>query len=339
MSGEVISLGFLLLALGAYTLFGGADFGGGFLEASLWRHPRLQKRLQATLAPIWEANHVWLIAVVVILFVAFPGVYASLSTVLFVPLSLILLGIIARGAFFTFRKYDPEPLARLRLYSWLFRFGSMLTPAFFGFVLAALLTPFPHAQSHPEASFFDLYIAPWATLLGLLCAIFVNFLFAYLAAVFFHGELSNEGDRDLLRTRIWSLFAGTFLSGAMVLAWGVSSGEVSAREALSPVQIAAQGIALGCVFGVFSSLAPGRKWRLRLAVGLQTLAILCGWFSTQYPTFLRFDDGTVLTAFNSAAPPVTLFWLNLGLAVVLSIVIPLMAFLYRVFAASQEERA
>lgn len=339
MSGEAISLGFLLLALCAYTLFGGADFGGGLLEASLWRRPRLQKQLQGTLAPIWEANHVWLIAVVVILFVAFPGVYASLSTVLFVPLSLMLLGIIARGAFFTFRKYDPEPLPRERLYSWLFRFGSMLTPALFGFLLAALLTPFPSPSLHPGAGFFELYIAPWATLLGLLAAVFVNALFAYLAAVFFHGELSEEEDRRILRRRIKSFFVATFVSGAAVLGWGIASGVVSSQETLSPVQVAVQAIALGCVFGVFGSLEGGRKWRLRLAVGLQTLAILGGWFRTQFPVFLQFDDGTVLTAFNSAAPPVTLFWLNLGLAIVLAVVIPLMAYLYRIFGAEKEELA
>jgi len=119
---------FLLIALSIYILFGGADFGGGLLELVLRGHPHLQKKLQQTLAPVWEANHVWLIAVVVILFVGYPKAYARLSTVLFVPISLALLGIILRGAFFTFRKYDPEPDSWSRYYGWLFRRSSESHP-------------------------------------------------------------------------------------------------------------------------------------------------------------------------------------------------------------------
>jgi cytochrome d ubiquinol oxidase subunit II len=86
---ELIAI-FLVVALSIYVLFGGADFGGGILEATL-PTAKLRQRLEATLAPVWEANHVWLIAVVVILFVGFPRFYAHGFTRLFVPINLALL--------------------------------------------------------------------------------------------------------------------------------------------------------------------------------------------------------------------------------------------------------
>ncbi len=331
-----ITLAFLLVALAAYTLFGGADFGGGVLEASLWRHPALQKKLQATLAPVWEANHVWLIAVIVILFVGFPAAYARLCTLLFVPLSLVLLGIILRGAFFTFRKYDPEPGMRQRGYSWLFRVSSLLTPLMFGFIVAALLRPFLPTAIAAEEGFAAVYIYPWTNTLGLLCGLFVSALFGYLAAVFFFGELRDAAERAVLRTRILGFFAATFVSGGGVLLWGAHSGTVDLRQVLSPLQVTVQAVALLGVVWLLRSLRAPRIWQMRLAAGLQVLAILAGWFGTQFPVFLRFTDGSEVTVHNSAAPQVTLFWLNLGLLVVLSLVVPLMAYLYKVFSARHQ---
>lgn len=331
-----ITLGFLVVALAAYTLFGGADFGGGLLEVSLRKYPELRSRLQATLAPVWEANHVWLIAVIVILFVGFPIFYAKLCTVLFVPLSLALLGITLRGAFFTFRKYDPDPAPRLGWYSALFRAGSVLAPMMFGFIVAALLKPFPAIPGDGSLDFFDLFIAPWANSLGVLCALFINLLFAYLASVFFYGELDNAESREILRARILIFFICTFLAGGGVLAWGVATDVVLFAEVWNPWQLTAQGAALLGIFWLLASMAKDQKWGMRLAVGVQLVAILAGWFSTQYPVLLHFDDGTSLTVTSSAAPVTTLFWLDVGLVAVLAVVLPLLAYLYKVFSAQGE---
>src|SRR5690606_2444925 len=118
-----LTAAFLLVALAAYVLFGGAGFGAGVLEATLTTPP-LKKKLQAIIAPVWEANHVWLIAVVVILFVGFPRFYTTALTRLYVPISLALLSILVRGTFFTLRKYDPDPGAFRKMYTALFRLSS-----------------------------------------------------------------------------------------------------------------------------------------------------------------------------------------------------------------------
>jgi len=329
-----ITLMFLVVALAAYTLFGGADFGGGILESTLWRHAGLQKKLQAALAPVWEANHVWLIAVIVILFVGFPVMYAEMCTMLFVPISLALLGIILRGAFFTFRKYDPEPESRIPLYSFLFRFSSVITPMMFGLIIASLLSPFPVITADAGLDFSSVYIEPWATWFGLFCALFVFSLFGYVASVFFFGELSEDQDRAIIRSRIWTFFAAAFITGGIVLGYGAARGVVDMRNALSPIQVTVQAVAFLCVFWLWLNVKRKRIWSMRMAAGTQVLCILSGWFATQYPVFMKYSDGTEVTVFNSAAPPVTLLWLNIGLVAVLSMVLPLLVYLYHIFGSA-----
>jgi len=330
-----ITLAFLLVALAAYTLFGGADFGGGILEATLWRHPDLQKKIQDTLAPVWEANHVWLIAIIVILFVGFPVVYAELCTMLFVPISIALLGIILRGAFFTFRKYDPEPETRQAFYSLLFRVSSALTPMMYGMIIASLLGDFPSRSESATPTFGALYIEPWATVHGLLCTVFVFALFGYVAAVFLYGEVDSDKHRKLVARRIGLFFIMAFIVGGLVLAYGAAADIVSLSDELNPIQLAVQTVAFLCIPLLWLSMKRQQAWRMRLIAGVQVLCILGGWFTTQYPVFMKFDDGRRLTIYNSSAPDVTLIWLNIGLVCVLAMVLPLLVYLYRVFSRSR----
>ncbi|PIE90714.1 MAG: hypothetical protein CR997_04685 [Acidobacteria bacterium] len=321
-----LTLAFLLIVLVVYVLFGGADFGGGPLEASLTRYPHLRSKLQGKLAPIWEANHVWLIAIVVILFVGFPKFFSALSEYLFVPLSLALCGIVLRGTFFTFRKYDPEPEKSFKLYSFLFRASSTLTPFCFGLIVASFLTVFP---DRAEASFYDMYVAPWMTIMGLLCGLFVMTMFGFLAAIFFLGELQLEEERKVIEKRAIGFFVGMFITGGFVLAWGGMGGIVDISDASTPMQIALQVIALVCVPIMWK--VRSHVWYLRLVAGVVVATILAGWFATQYPVFMMFTGGSELTVQNSCAPDKTLFLLNVGLVVVLLLVLPPLVYLYKVF--------
>jgi cytochrome d ubiquinol oxidase subunit II len=100
----------LAVALWAYTVTGGADYGVGILESLSPRHerPRLRTLAEKAIAPIWEANHIWIILALVIVFVAYPKVHVSITTRLQVPLLLMLAGIVLRGTAFTFRYYDRD---------------------------------------------------------------------------------------------------------------------------------------------------------------------------------------------------------------------------------------
>jgi hypothetical protein len=104
----------MVLALNAYVLMGGADFGGGLwdLLASGPRRDAQRALIADSIAPIWEANHVWLIVVVVVLFTGFPVAFGTLATVLHIPIALMLIGIVLRGSAFVFRSYGSRDHAR-----------------------------------------------------------------------------------------------------------------------------------------------------------------------------------------------------------------------------------
>lgn len=325
---------YLLVALSAYALFGGADFGGGVLEASLPMH--LRRKLEATLAPIWEANHVWLIAVVVISFVGFPLLYTELLTRLYLPVSLALLAILLRGTFFTLRRYDPEPERFGRLYSGLFRVSSGMAPLFFGFIAGGVLSVHPGAPGRiPADSFADVYVWPWLSGFGFVTGVFVMSLFAYVAAVFFFGECTDPADKRIVLRRAYGFFLATFLLGGVVLFEGARSGRVDAAKALSPVFVVCQLVAFALIGVLRFGFQRRRAVLLRLAAGAQVLAILGGFGSAQAPALLRTAGGDLLVK-NVRAPEVTLFWLAVGLTVVLAIVLPLLFILYRVFRAQPE---
>jgi cytochrome d ubiquinol oxidase subunit II len=133
MSMVDVVLIFLGLAILFYVLFGGADLGGGIMELFLSKESREDERALIThaMAPVWEANHVWLILAVVIVFMGFPRVYTEGSTYLHLPLMAVLVGIVARGCAFTFRYYDTARTYR-RTYTRIFAYSSLWTAFFLG---------------------------------------------------------------------------------------------------------------------------------------------------------------------------------------------------------------
>ncbi len=99
----------VILWVGAtfYALFGGADFGGGFWDlvaGGAERGERPRALIQRSLTPVWEANHVWLIFILVVLWTAFPPAFSAVMTTLYVPIALAAVGIVLRGSGFAFRK-------------------------------------------------------------------------------------------------------------------------------------------------------------------------------------------------------------------------------------------
>ncbi len=133
---------FLLVSVYLYCLLGGADFGAGIIELTTRgeNKNRIRKIVSDSMAPIWEANHMWLIITVVILFNAFPPIYSQISISLYIPLILLLFGIILRGTTFTFRHYDAIKDSSQEVYSRFFQISSLLVPFFFGLLIGALVS-------------------------------------------------------------------------------------------------------------------------------------------------------------------------------------------------------
>src|SRR3954468_18041550 len=181
----------MVLALNAYVLTGGADFGGGVWDL-LARGPRraAQRELIASqIGPIWEANHVWLILVVVLLFTGFPAAFATLGVVLHIPLSLMLVGIVLRGSSFVFRSYGARDDATQQRWSRVFAMASVITPLLLGIIVGSVASGAAGAAAGRlatprDASFAPVYLAPWLSPFPLAMGALALAMFAFLAAVY-----------------------------------------------------------------------------------------------------------------------------------------------------------
>src|SRR5436853_3282711 len=137
---EVLLAGAMLVSLTFYVLMGGADYGGGVWDLLAWGPRTRQQRelIAQALGPVWEANHVWLILVIVILFTGFPPAFAAIATALHIPLTLMLIGIVLRGSAFTFRSYDRREDNVQRRWGRIFAIASLITPILLGLVVGAI---------------------------------------------------------------------------------------------------------------------------------------------------------------------------------------------------------
>src|ERR1044071_7345089 len=130
----------MIASLVLCALLGGADYGGGVWDLfAFGRRAREQRALIAdAISPVWEANHVWLILVIVVLFTAFPPAFAAIATALHIPITLLLIGIVLRGTAFTFRTYDVQRDDVQRRWSLVFSIASIITPKLLGTILGAI---------------------------------------------------------------------------------------------------------------------------------------------------------------------------------------------------------
>lgn len=326
-----------MISLNAYALLGGADFGGGVwdLVATGPRRDRQRHLIADAISPVWEANHVWLILVVVLLFTCFPAVFSRLAILLHIPLTLMLIGIVLRGSAFTFRSYGSATDEVQRRWGSIFSIASLVTPLLLGIMIGAIaagrLEP-PNPAS--PGDFTSVYIRPWLTPFTVAIGFLALFLFAFLAAVYLTVEAREIELKEDFRRR--ALFSGgaVFLAAmaALLLSSHDASGAPLMWEGLihSPWARAFQGAT--AVSAVTALLALGtRRYRLaRVAAAAQVSLILWGWVVAQYPYLIPPD----LTIAETAAPAITLKLVLGALAVGGALLIPSLYYLFRVFKSS-----
>jgi cytochrome d ubiquinol oxidase subunit II len=192
-----------------YALFGGADFGGGFwdlIAGDAEKGERPRALIQRSLTPVWEANHVWLIFVIVVLWTAFSTAFSAIFTTLYVPIALAAVGIVLRGSGFAFRK-SIEGLGARRAAGATFALSSVLTPFFMGAVVGAVASGNVPAAGDGDA--FSSWLEPLPLLTG---AMFVA-TGAYLSAVFLVGDARRAGEDDLERYFVRRALAAAGVAG------------------------------------------------------------------------------------------------------------------------------
>jgi cytochrome d ubiquinol oxidase subunit II len=320
---------FLGLSLLAYALLGGADFGAGIIE--IFSGKVTKKTISHAIAPVWEANHMWLILMVVILFMGFPLIYSQMSLYLHIPLLILLIGIILRGTAFTFRHYDAIVDRSQVHYSFIFKLSSIIAPLFLGIITGALIL----GRINPEpTSFYEGFISPWLNGFCFMLGVFTCSLFAFLASVYLIGEAESPTIRERFLLFARNANVATIVSGGLVFVFAEWDG-----LPLSRMFLESQGALLGIILATIS--LPLLWWSLlkrqvvlpRLLAGFQTLMILGAWFWDQYPVILRYSNGNYLGLFNTAAPEATLRQLALALLFGSLLILPSLFFLMKTFKA------
>jgi len=290
------------LGVTAYAVFGGADFGAGIWDLTAggpYRGRRRRALLERSIGPVWEANHVWLIFVLVYLWTAFPVAFVSIMTTLYIPMTLAGIGIVFRGSAFAFRKWAPTIAGKSAL-GVTFAGASLLTPFFLGTVAGGVASgrvPPGNAAGDPWTS--------WLNPTSLLGGVLAVTVASYVAAVLVARDAKRSGLDDLhayFRTR--ALIAGV-VAGVVALG-GIDIIEVDApslaRGLTSPYGLVV--IILSGLAGIGSLAAIwARRTRLsRVLAVLATVAVLWGWAVGQYPWLLP----ETLTIQDAAAPDATL---------------------------------
>lgn len=212
-----ILLFFIGASLLLYVLLGGADYGAGILELLPIRKKLRDEQKEVVndaMGPVWEANHMWLILVIVILFMGFPLVFTTMMTALHIPMVALLVGIVIRGSVFTFRHYDAlSDEKSQKVYTRLFGISSLWTSVWLGIIVASL----NRGEINPTAlDFFTAYIRPWWGLYPLMTGFFVVFIFAFLAAIYLIGETRHIELKKLFARRAYILNILVVINGGLV---------------------------------------------------------------------------------------------------------------------------
>jgi cytochrome d ubiquinol oxidase subunit II len=321
----VLLLVALVLALTAYALLGGADYGGGLwdLLASGPTADRQRATIAHAIGPVWEANHVWLIVAIVIVFTGFPRAYATVSTYLHVPLLVALIGIVLRGSAFVFRAYGPDDPQHERVWGRVFAIASTVTPVFLGIVIGAITEG--RIPASPGGSFVSTFVTPWLTPFSIGVGAFTLVLFGYLAAVYLTLEADEAEERRAFRTRALVAAIAVALLALVVLL--LANPEVRGALLHSPWAIPLHAATGASAIAAFAFLWREQYAPARLAAASHVAFILWGWALAQYPYLVR----PQLLVADAAAPANVVALLLQVLGVGAVILIPSLLYLFGIF--------
>jgi cytochrome bd ubiquinol oxidase subunit II len=315
----------IMLGVSAYFVLGGADFGAGFWDLTAGgpeRGSRVRGMIKFGMGPVWEANHVWLIFVLVVFWTAFPVAFGSVTSTLYVPLFVAAVGIIFRGAAFALRG-EAATIAEARALGATFALSSVLTPFFLGAAVGGIASgrvPVGNASGDALTSWWN----PTSVMIGLL-AVAAG---AHVAAVFLAADSVRAGQPDLVRAFRARALGSGLVAGALALAC-LPVVRDDARHLYDGLT-SDGGLALvlaSAVAGVATlvlELQSRFEWA-RYTVAVAAGTIVAGWALAQRPEILPGE----LTLEQAAASDGTLVALLVSIAVGLCVLMPALTYLFR----------
>ena len=325
---------FLWVALLLYLVMGGADFGAGIIEmfTSNKNKSRTRRIMYNAIGPIWEANHMWLIIAIVILFVGFPVIYATMSTYLHIPLTVMLMGIIARGTALTFRNYDAVHDNMQKIYNKIFVYSSFITPLFLGIIAGSAVS----GRVDPQATnFMDAYIYSWLNWFSVAIGFFTVALCGFLAAIYLIGEANDDVERKsfIRKARLMNIAAVVAGSAVFIAA---------AKENIPLVQwvfgnfigIAAVSAATISLIALWYLIGKGKRFIIRVLAGFQMTMILLTTTYKHYPNIIILKNGGHLSLIEDQGAEKAIQ--SLGIALLVGSVFILPALFYLVWSFQQK---
>jgi cytochrome bd ubiquinol oxidase subunit II len=318
----IASAALLIVTIAGYALFAGADLGGGIwdlLAGGDKRGAAPREEIDASVTPVWEGNHVWIIFGLVVLWTGFPSAFGAVMIALFVPLALSLLGIVLRGVGFAFR-HEAERLSTKRLYGAMFAASSLMTPFFLGTVVGAVATG--AVPANPGGNVLSAWTSPTAIVTGLL---FVATC-AYISGIYLVADCDRRGLPDMARYFRRRSFAAGLVAGilaAINLVLLRESAPYLWDRLLGP---ALPAVVVSVVGGIAAlALLPTNRFHLlRAAAAVAVAGVVAGWGVAQYPWILP----GALTLAQSSAPLSTQLALFAVLGLAVLFVLPGFAWLY-----------
>lgn len=326
MTLPIIMAGVLWLGVTVYALFGGADFGAGFWDlfaGSAEKGKKQRALIERSIGPIWEANHVWLIFVLVTMWTCFPVLFGSVTSTLWIPFTLAGFGVIARGSAFAFR-HEVKKLWQQRIFGATFALSSIITPFFFGAIAGAVASNrVPVGVGHGDQ--LTSWLNPVSMATGLLAVV----VCAYLAAVYLTADARRSGDLTLVKQ-----FRRRAM-GAGIAAGIVAVGGLLFLYNYAPTlghELLTKGLLLVLLSGfagiVTLVLLYARYFVLsRVVAAVAVVAVLWGWALSQYPYML--SPG--LSIQQAASEPSVLTAVLISFLIGAVFLIPSLFLLYRLF--------
>ncbi|MCJ8209615.1 cytochrome d ubiquinol oxidase subunit II [Mucilaginibacter sp. RS28] len=322
---------FLWLSILLYLVLGGADFGAGIIELFTPQphRGRTRKAAYQAIGPIWEANHMWLVIAVVILFVGFPAIYSTMSIYLHIPLVVMLLGITARGTAFVFRNYDAVVDNMQKIYDRIFLYSSFVTPLFLGIIAGSAIS----GRIDPSATdFLHAYVYSWLNWFSVAIGLFTVSLCSFLASIYLIGEAANPVDAKefIYKARVWNIV--TVGCGAVVF--------IAAEAEHIPLVKWVFGNTIGLIAVILATLSLILLWVLvargktifpRILAGFQATMILLAVTYVHFPNFIVLKTGNNLSLFRHQAPAASMNTLGWALIIGSVFIIPALFYLYYSF--------
>ena len=319
---DVVAL-ILMVGITAYALFGGADFGAGFWDltaggAARGRAPR--SVISHSIGPVWEANHVWLIFCLVVLWTAFSEAFASIMLTLFVPLSIAALGIVFRGSAFAFRK-EVTRTSSQRNFGAAFATSSVIVPFCMGAVAGAIASgrvPAGGKAGDPWSS----WINPTSILGGVLAVT----VCAYLASVYMVWDARRLGHDDMVEYFRRRAVVAAIVTGVVALAgiFVLHADAIYVFHGLTSRALPLVILSALCGLGSLVLLLRGNhSWARLLAMGAVATVVL-GWGVAQYPYILP----TSMKLSAAAAPDATLWSVVIVFLIAAVVILPSLGLLY-----------